>query len=183
MEQIPGPSHEVFSSKAPVGQKMAASARGTASACSLRQDSFSLEYQYIFAEEGRRFHTVRLQKCAFFAHLFCCETAVPGLVEPKELSQPEGAPHTHTACARCCWKALGQRDFVEGEEVPSATCAYGGYCSSGQKDPALPKTTLCFGVHSFQANNTSCCSPQTSKFSLHATFEMQYVTSGIIRGC
>lgn len=80
---------------------------------------------------------------------------------------------THAACARCYWKALGQRDFAEGEETPSATHAYGGYCSSGQKDPALPKTTLCFGVHSFQANNTFCCSPQTSKFSLHTTFEMQ----------
>lgn len=175
MEQIPRPSHEVFSSKAPVGQKMAASAQGTASACYLRQDSFSLEYQYIFAEELHstvRFHTVRLQKCAFFAHHFAARQQFLGWRSQRSCHSPK-EHHTHAACTRCYWKALGQRDFAEGEEMPSATHAYGGYCSSGQKDPALPKTTLCFGVHSFQANNTFCCSPQTSKFSLHTTFEMQ----------
>lgn len=142
-----------------------------------------MEYQYIFAEERRHFHTVRLQKCAFFALFFAARQQFLGWRSQRSCHSPK-EHHPHAACARCCWKALGQRDFAEGEEVPSATCAYGGYCSSGQKDPALPKTTLCFGVPSFQANSTFCCSPQTSKSSLHATFEMQkYFTSSIIRGC
>lgn len=96
MEQIPRPSHEVFSSKAPVGQKMAASAQGTASACYLRQD-FQFGIPIYFCRgatlHGALPHRETSEMC-FFCTSFCCKTAVPGLAEPKELSQPEGAPHT-----------------------------------------------------------------------------------------